>query len=180
MSFSSIPLVFGSRHDFNLAQSGAVFAAMCVGSIMATGLSLFVERVVRTKELAQGGDVPWNPERRLYLTCFASILMPIGMFWYGWYVCNAPSPSKCVLTPQSDSISSLTSIYPAESCTQDVLHRHPVDSPHPRSRHLHNGHLLCLPLRLQLPSRHLWAVRQQRSSRPVLLPQHIRRRPPPR
>lgn len=96
MSFSSIPLVFGTRHDFNLAQSGAVFAAMCAGSMLATALSLLVERVRSRKEVRAGGRMPWNPERRLYLTCFASILMPIGMFWYGWYVGSSPSLSLSV------------------------------------------------------------------------------------
>ena len=85
MSFASITLVFSTRHGFNSAQSGGVYAAMSIGSIIATILGLFLE-MHRRKKWRESGDTRDNPERRLFFSCVGSALMPIGMFWYGWYV----------------------------------------------------------------------------------------------
>jgi len=85
MSFSSITLVFSTRHNFNLAQSGAVFSAMSIGSIIATILGLLLE-MHRKKKWRESGDTQHSPERRLFFSCIGSALTPIGMLWYGWLV----------------------------------------------------------------------------------------------
>lgn len=95
LTFSSIPLVFGTNHNFNIQQNGAVFAgelntieseshcscsaAMCVGSILATLLSVYQEKLAR-----RYGKLSSTPEGRLYFSCVESALMPIGLFWFGW------------------------------------------------------------------------------------------------
>ena len=79
LTFSSIPLVYGTNHHFNVEQNGAVFAAMCVGALIATILSVSQERIAR-----HFGKMSSTPEGRLYFTCAESALMPIGLFWFGW------------------------------------------------------------------------------------------------
>ncbi|KAK2798015.1 hypothetical protein FQN51_007940 [Onygenales sp. PD_10] len=79
LQFGSIPLVFQTNHGFNIEQSGAVFASMCIGSIIATIVSIWQEKFVRRL-----GKISSTPEGRLYFVCIESILMPVGMFWFGW------------------------------------------------------------------------------------------------
>ena len=79
LTFSSIPLVFGTNHHFNVQQNGAVFASMCVGALLATILSIYQEKVAR-----HYGKMSSTPEGRLYFTCFESVLLPIGLFWFAW------------------------------------------------------------------------------------------------
>ena len=79
LTFSSIPLVFTTNHGFNIQENGAVFAAMCVGALLSTILSIYQEKVARH----YGKHSP-TPEGRLYFSCIESALMPIGLFWFGW------------------------------------------------------------------------------------------------
>ncbi|KAL8825577.1 MAG: hypothetical protein Q9191_004323 [Dirinaria sp. TL-2023a] len=79
LTFSAVPLVFGNNHHFNIEQSGAVFAAMCVGAFISTILSIYHEKIAR-----HYGKSSSTPEGRLYFSCIESALMPIGLFWFGW------------------------------------------------------------------------------------------------
>ena len=79
LTFSSIPLVYTANHHFNVQQNGAVFAAICVGALLATVLSIYQEKVAR-----HFGKMSSTPEGRLYFSCVESALMPIGLFWFGW------------------------------------------------------------------------------------------------
>ena len=80
MSFDDIPLVFGAR-GFTVEQIGAVYAAVCIGSILGTVLSIYQEKLAMQY---------WNksifttPEGRLYFACVESVLLPVGLFWFGW------------------------------------------------------------------------------------------------
>lgn len=79
LNFSSIPLVFSTNHGFNVQQIGAVFSAISIGSLLATLLSIYQE-----KAAARMGKLSSSPEGRLYFACVESILMPVGLFWFGW------------------------------------------------------------------------------------------------
>ncbi|KAJ5173450.1 Major facilitator superfamily domain general substrate transporter, partial [Penicillium capsulatum] len=79
LQFSSIPLVFRANHGFNTEQTGAVFTAMCVGVIIITLTSIWQEKLA-----ARFGKVSSSAEGRLYFACGASVLLPIGLFWFGW------------------------------------------------------------------------------------------------
>lgn len=56
-----------------------VCAAMSVGSILSTFLSIYQERIA-----VRFGKLSSTPEGRLYFACIESILMPAGLFWFGW------------------------------------------------------------------------------------------------
>lgn len=81
LQFSAIPLVFETNHNFTLEESGAVFAAVCVGGILSTILSIYQDKWAVKRF---GTRFTKNPEGRLWFTCFEALLMPIGMFWFGW------------------------------------------------------------------------------------------------
>jgi multidrug resistance protein len=80
MTFSVIPLVFISRHNFNVEQCGAVFSAIAIGSILATLLSIYQEKLAKKR----WPKLNSSPEGRLYFPCLEGALLPIGLFWFGW------------------------------------------------------------------------------------------------
>ncbi|KAJ4286087.1 hypothetical protein N0V90_013436 [Kalmusia sp. IMI 367209] len=79
LTLAAIPLVFQRNHGFSLQQANAVFAAMCVGSIIATILSIYQEKIAK-----KHGKLANTPEGRLYFACIESACMPIGLFMFGW------------------------------------------------------------------------------------------------
>jgi hypothetical protein len=97
LQFGSVPLIFVNNHGFNVEQSGAVFTcmlptakstlnntnltitAMCVGALLATTMSIYQERIV-----SRFIKLPETPEKRLYFACAQAVLMPVGLFWFGW------------------------------------------------------------------------------------------------
>ncbi|CAI6335912.1 unnamed protein product [Periconia digitata] len=79
LTLAAIPLVFQANHDFTLQQANAVFAAMCIGAIVATVLSIYQDRIAR-----RYNKLPPTPEARLYFSCVESACMPIGLFMFGW------------------------------------------------------------------------------------------------
>ncbi|MCJ1471781.1 hypothetical protein MMC13_000422 [Lambiella insularis] len=79
LTFSSIPLVFTTNHHFDLQENDTVFAAMCVGAILSTLLSIYQEKIAK-----HYGKHSSTPEGRLYFACIESALLPIGLFWFGW------------------------------------------------------------------------------------------------
>ncbi|KAI9650528.1 hypothetical protein NHQ30_000544 [Ciborinia camelliae] len=95
LTFGSIPLVFGTSHGFDRQQSGAIFAAISIGGIISTFVSIYQERWLAryldwsSKNVQNPGIIRRNidlssPESRLYFACFESALLPIGLFWFGW------------------------------------------------------------------------------------------------
>jgi hypothetical protein len=91
LTFGSIPLVFSVSHKFNVEQSFSVFAAMCVGAVLSTGISIYQEslltaflaRTTSTSKIITILRTP-SPEGRLYFACVESALLPLGLFWFGW------------------------------------------------------------------------------------------------
>ncbi|KAI9690453.1 MAG: hypothetical protein M1822_009416 [Bathelium mastoideum] len=79
MTFDAIPLVFSTNHGFNLEQSYAPFAAVSIGAIIST-----IVTIVQEKWARRGERKAPSPEGRLYFSCVQSALMPIGLFWFGW------------------------------------------------------------------------------------------------
>ncbi|KAF2109144.1 major facilitator superfamily domain-containing protein [Lophiotrema nucula] len=79
LTLAAIPLVFQRNHGFSLQQANAVFAAMCVGSVLATILSINQEQIAKRR-----GKLANTPEGRLYFACIESAFMPIGLFMFGW------------------------------------------------------------------------------------------------
>jgi hypothetical protein len=52
---------------------------MCVGVILITLISIWQEKVA-----ARFGKLSSSAEGRLYFVCVESVLLPIGLFWFGW------------------------------------------------------------------------------------------------
>ncbi|OJI80139.1 hypothetical protein ASPTUDRAFT_936583 [Aspergillus tubingensis CBS 134.48] len=88
INLSAIPLVFQSAYMFSLSTANAVFASSCIGTTLALSLCIVQESLIA--RYWNKGKVdsrkPWNsvPEHRLYFTCFESLLLPLGLFLFGW------------------------------------------------------------------------------------------------
>lgn len=97
LTFGSIPLVFSRQYDFNQKQSGYIFISMIVGSILATAIGVYQERLLKLprwqrKAAADDSSRFWAfmrrrfpaeaPEARLYVTCITSVLLPGGLFMF--------------------------------------------------------------------------------------------------
>lgn len=87
--FSTIPLIFSTRYNFTISQSGCVFAAISVGAIFSTLISIYQEPFARDYLPKRYQKFFATPEGRLFFCCIQSALLPIGCFWYGWT--NYPS-----------------------------------------------------------------------------------------
>lgn len=79
LTLAAVPLVFQQNHGFSLEQANSVFAAMCLGSVFATVLSIYQEKIAKAH-----GKLANSPEGRLYFACVESACMPIGLFIFGW------------------------------------------------------------------------------------------------
>lgn len=87
--FGAFPVVFEGNHGFNLWQSGlsfmGLFVGMAIGACCAPiwGKARHHLMVKRQKEL--GADAPVSePEDRLPSVMVGAILVPVGIFWFGW------------------------------------------------------------------------------------------------
>jgi hypothetical protein len=101
LTFGSIPLVFGRSHGFTIQDSGAVFAAMCVGATLSTVISIYQDRLLAgylassAKNIENPGRIRRaidlsSPEGRLYFACIESALLPIGLFVNNPLLCPTP------------------------------------------------------------------------------------------
>lgn len=80
LTFGAIPLVFTASHNFTLSQNGAVFSAISIAAIISTIIAIVAENMTK-KRFPQ---ISSTPEGRLYIACFQSVLLPVGLFWFGW------------------------------------------------------------------------------------------------
>lgn len=76
-----VPYTFQKVYDFDLQTSSAVFAAMCIGTLIMMAITPYHDRICR---LLLPQERYNSPEGLLYPVAIESILLPAGIFWYGW------------------------------------------------------------------------------------------------
>ncbi|CAK7218288.1 hypothetical protein SBRCBS47491_003459 [Sporothrix bragantina] len=88
LTFGSIFLVFEEVYDFNMEQAGYTFSSMLVGATVATAIGLyqdrFLLRILPLPEALRERLRQGVPEARLCGACVTSILLPIGLFIFGF------------------------------------------------------------------------------------------------
>lgn len=120
MTFSVLPLVFTTRHNFNTQQNGAVFSAVSIGTILAAILSIYQEKLAKRRwpKMAE------SPEGRLYFACLESALLPIGLFWFGWTTSSSIHWISPVLAVGCAQIGIFTIYLAVFNYLADVYHRY--------------------------------------------------------
>jgi multidrug resistance protein len=79
LTLAAVPLVFETNHGFNIQQSGAIFAAISIAAAIFTAICIYQEKFAK-----KHNKLPDAPEARLYFARYQSVLMPIGLFMFGW------------------------------------------------------------------------------------------------
>ncbi|KAI4747425.1 MFS general substrate transporter [Aureobasidium sp. EXF-12298] len=95
--FGAFPLVFENNHGFVLWQTGLTFIGIFVG--MITGVSCDpIWRKNYTRLVNKNGGVS-EPEFRLPPTILGAVLVPIGLFGFGWttYSSHLTGPRSATL-----------------------------------------------------------------------------------
>lgn len=86
--FGAFALVFKNNHGFNQWQVGMSFLGLGIGIVLAACTDPLwhknYARLVRQREAAGGEPGGTEPEYRLPPAIAGAVLVPIGLFWFGW------------------------------------------------------------------------------------------------
>lgn len=81
--FTSFPFMYEQVYGFDQRSTGLTYLGCGVG--FTVGLVVFGTMSDRNaKKKAQAGDGDWKPEYRLPPLLPGSLIVPAGLFWYGW------------------------------------------------------------------------------------------------
>lgn len=83
MTFSAIPLIYETTFGFSLQQGGAMFASICIASILFAFVAIYQDRIGMRFLPESQKRILSSPEGRLYFACVESALLPIGCVWFG-------------------------------------------------------------------------------------------------
>ncbi|KAF4125581.1 Fungal trichothecene efflux pump (TRI12) [Geosmithia morbida] len=86
--FGAFALVFSTNHGFNLWQIGLTFTGMSAGLLLAAACdpvwTRLRVRLVAKLERETGVQGASEPELRLPPVIAGAVLVPVGLFWFGW------------------------------------------------------------------------------------------------
>ncbi|KAK1847189.1 major facilitator superfamily transporter [Colletotrichum chrysophilum] len=79
--FLAFPMVFRNQYDLNLWQGGLTFSGIIIGMCLAATTTQLWSKI-RASLLEIHGTS--EPEFRLPPAMVGALLIPVGLFWYGW------------------------------------------------------------------------------------------------
>ncbi|KAE8138709.1 major facilitator superfamily domain-containing protein [Aspergillus pseudotamarii] len=83
--FGTFPMVFRTTYDMNLWQGGLTFVGIIVGMVIVAATTPIWSNI-RERLLNNNAKEPGRsePEYRLPPAIVGGILIPLGLFWFGW------------------------------------------------------------------------------------------------
>jgi multidrug resistance protein len=85
LSLAAVPLVYTSlEYHFSIQNSAAFFASLMIAAIVFTPICIYQEKYAYRKNWLGYRDRSHTPEHRLVFVSFQSLLLPIGLFIFGW------------------------------------------------------------------------------------------------
>jgi len=81
--FGAYPYVFGGIYHWDQGSSGLAFLGLAIGVLVTFPTSIYGS-ILHTKLKGKNASEGIFPEGRLPLAMVASILAPIGVFWFAW------------------------------------------------------------------------------------------------
>lgn len=86
--FGAFPLIFTNNHSFTLWQVGLSFFGIFVGNVLGSCTDPVWHRVrsrlIERNRNPETGEGVSEPEYRLPPAIVGGLLVPIGLFWFGW------------------------------------------------------------------------------------------------
>ncbi|CAI7655545.1 unnamed protein product [Penicillium viridicatum] len=82
--FAAFPLIFQGIYHFNIEDSGLVFLAIVVGSILGTVTVILCNVFLYLPKVSKHPDGQVPPEYRLYPALIGSVGLPSALFWFAW------------------------------------------------------------------------------------------------
>ena len=86
--FGAFAVVFEKNHDFQLHQIGLSFLGIFIGMVLGIATDPFwhrnYQRLLQKREAAGGEPGGSEPEYRLPPSIVGAVLVPIGLFVFGW------------------------------------------------------------------------------------------------
>jgi Major Facilitator Superfamily len=80
LCFTTFPIVFQEVYGFSESISGLAYLGLGLSSMIGLAfIGKYSDKIV----VAEKNGI-WKPECRLPLMIVAHMLIPIGLFWYGW------------------------------------------------------------------------------------------------
>jgi MFS family permease len=83
LTFEAVPLMFVHAYGFSSEQSGLVFLAVSVASVLGTFAAIWQEDLLISSKWRLTARLQGSPEARLFFACGQSLLLPAGLFWLG-------------------------------------------------------------------------------------------------
>ncbi|KAL5358085.1 major facilitator superfamily domain-containing protein [Aspergillus floccosus] len=84
------PWVFATVYGFSMSAQGLSFLGLVAGCVAAPAVLVGVDYHVRQRQNPRPNNQPtspatsFTPETRLYVALYGSLVLPIGLFWFGW------------------------------------------------------------------------------------------------
>lgn len=83
LCFTTFPRIFQNQYGFSSGPAGLAYLGIGIGSFIGLLLcGAISDRLVKLLTRKHGGDP--KPEYRLPALVIGAIMVPIGLFWYGW------------------------------------------------------------------------------------------------
>ncbi|CAG9945027.1 unnamed protein product [Clonostachys rosea f. rosea IK726] len=82
--FAAVPYTFTSVYRFDVEQCGLVFLSVVIGCFLGLITIVLCDKLIYQKKVNQFPPNKVPPEHRLYAAMVGSLVLPIGLFWFGW------------------------------------------------------------------------------------------------
>lgn len=103
-------IVFQRNRGFSPGEGGLAFLGIGLGILIGGALTPVQNALYRRAVAKSPGGVA-RPEFRLMLACVAAVLLPVGMFWFAWWVlsnfCDKIRSPEVQVVQDDESVDSL-------------------------------------------------------------------------
>ncbi|KAL1852048.1 hypothetical protein Daus18300_012330 [Diaporthe australafricana] len=82
--FASVPFVFGRIYHFGIEEVGLVYISIVVGCLLGFVTIVICDICFYRPQVSRHPPHQVPPEYRLFPAMIGSLLVPVGIFWFGW------------------------------------------------------------------------------------------------
>ncbi|GAB7337237.1 hypothetical protein MBLNU457_g2610t2 [Dothideomycetes sp. NU457] len=90
LTFEAYPISFQQTRGYNAGVGSLPFISIGIGVVIGILIIVYFSKTRFQRALEENGHVV--PEERLVPMCIGAVVLPIGMFWFGWTYYPSISP----------------------------------------------------------------------------------------